>query len=128
MKDEAINLSQLATLRLGSLGLAFKILPPSELDVWADHPELPPGTILLSPGTGGWAYGERFVIHALEDRKYKAVDLSRGLVAEMEPWEVAASFVRIFTEQPYPFTSIEQTQAAARQGIMLFSPPLIEHV
>lgn len=128
MKDDGINLSQMATLRLGSLGLSFKVLPPSELDIWAEHPALPAGTTLLATGTGGWAYGERFVVHDHIDKQYRTIDLSRGIIVEMQDWEISASFVRIFTEEPYPFTSIEQAQAAARQGIMLFSPPLNENV
>ncbi len=128
MKDDGSNLSQMATLRLGSLGLSFKVLPPSELDIWAEHPELPAGVTLLSTGTGGWAYGERYVVHDHTGKQYRTVDLSRGIIVEMQDWEISASFVRIFTEEPYPYTSIEQAQAAARQGIMLFSPPLTENV
>lgn len=124
MNNEATTLSQLATLRLGSLGLNFQVLLPGELDVWADHPDLPPGTILLSTGTGGWNYGERYVIHDRIDRLYRTVDLARGIVVEMHGWEIAASFVQVFTEERYPYLQIEQSQAAARQGIMLFTPPL----
>ena len=128
MKDEGINLSQMATLRLGRLGLSFRVLPPSELDIWAEHPELPAGTLLLATGAGGWAYGERYVVHDHTGKQYRTVDLSRGIIVEMQDWEIASSFLRIFSEEPYPFASIEQTQSAARQGIMLFSPPLTENV
>jgi hypothetical protein len=117
----ALNLEQLPVIRLGSLGLSFHAMPPGEIDIWADHPLLPPGTLLISPGSGGWDWGERFMVHEKVSEGYLVVDLRRGFVVEMSGWEIAASFVRLFCQETYPFKSIKEAQTAVRAGIPLFS-------
>lgn len=112
-------------IKLGSLGFTFTAVCPSDLDMWGDFLKLPAGTLLLGTGTGGWGWGERFLIHEATDTGYATVDLRRGLVVEMPAWEVAASFCQLFSEETYPYQSLEEAVAAARSSIPLFALPAV---
>lgn len=111
-------------LKIGSLNLTFTVVPPADLDMWGEHLDLPAGTLLIGTGTGGWGWGERFLIHERLNEGYRTVDLRRGIVVDMTVWEIPASFCTLFSEEAYPYRSLEEAVAAVRLGIPLFAMPL----
>jgi hypothetical protein len=112
-------------LKIGSLNLTFTAVPPGELNLWGTHLELPPGTLLLATGTGGWGWGERALVHERTEDGYRSIDLRRGIVVDLPAWEVAASFCQLFSEEEYPYRSLEEAVAAVRSGIPLFALPVV---
>jgi len=115
-------------LSLPDLGLDLKVvMPQSDLDPTTYTPsvEYPAGTILLGTGLGAWQWGERFMVHELNNGNYSTVDLVRGIVQSMTDWEIASSCVAILPPEahPYPYRTLEEALDASKGALPLFAAP-----
>ncbi|EML2391506.1 hypothetical protein LDZ95_19045 [Pseudomonas aeruginosa] len=110
---------------LPDLALDLRVVIPN-VEVESAFQAYPSGTVLLCTGGGDWQWGERFLVHehASEDT-YIAVDLARCLVQTISSLEIARHCLAILPpeDQPYPYETLEDAVAAARNSLPLFAAP-----
>ncbi|MBG5346169.1 hypothetical protein GHU64_23365 [Pseudomonas aeruginosa] len=110
---------------LPDLALDLRVVIPNA-EVESAYQAYPSGTVLLCTGGGDWQWGERFLVHEYTgEDAYIAVDLARCLVQAIPALEIARHCLAILPQedQPYPYETLEDAVAAARNSLPLFAAP-----